>query len=587
MSTPSGNLITRNYANFRGVDFSDRLDEINLYRSPDALNIWKNYKNENGKCIETRPDVELLAEFSDTIFGLFFYGSGVLVHSGDKLYADNTEVYNGVAEHKSRFFVFNDKIYFMDGTNYLVSDNGTSWSEVEGFIPTTSISRSPLGGGVIYEDVNLLSPYKKNTFCADGTAEYHIDSKNIDGEVRCWIADELGNLVETNDFTVDNAEGVITFNTAPDKPLTDGQDNVVIQYKKDTGVGSTIKNCTMVEVFDNRVFASGNPDLPNRLWHCSLNDASYWSDLDYYDEGTIDSSIKSLVVGNNALWVLKAPSKSNTTIFYHNPTIDSTYGKIYPSTHSSISTGCITTGINFNDTICFYSENGLEAISGDITTEQVVGHKSSLVDSRLLNEEYFDEMQLIEWQGYLLTIMGGKIYLADSRQYSQVNDHYEYEWYYFDIDKHVDCAAILNNQSNDTRIKTGDLILCTTETVKEDGNEVEKYRVYALNNYSSDREVEAYWTTLADEFNYPQYQKITNKKGCVADVEGEAVDVYARTDNKTFDFIKRFKKIPKGYIVPRIKKKKWKSIQLMFKSTKPFRLYSSTLESYIGSYIKR
>ena len=29
----------------------------------------------------------------------------------------------------------------MDGTNYLVSDNGTSWSEVEGFIPNTTQSR--------------------------------------------------------------------------------------------------------------------------------------------------------------------------------------------------------------------------------------------------------------------------------------------------------------------------------------------------------------------------------------------------------------------------------------------------------------
>ena len=94
MST-SGKLITRNYTGFRGVDFSNRKDEINIYRSPDALNVWKNYKNSNGKCIETRPDIELLSEYSNTIFGLFFYEVNnedrTIVHSGTKLYDGETE----------------------------------------------------------------------------------------------------------------------------------------------------------------------------------------------------------------------------------------------------------------------------------------------------------------------------------------------------------------------------------------------------------------------------------------------------------------------------------------------------------------
>lgn len=590
----SGNLITRNYTDFRGVDFSNRKDEVNLTRSPDALNVWKNYKNSNGKCIETRPDVELLAEYSNTIFGLFF-NDVAIVHSGDKLYIGQNVVYNGVAEHKSNFFVFDNKIYFMDGTNYLVSEDGNTWNEVVGYIPTTSIGRTPLktgsspigAGGTIYEDVNLLSPYRKNTFCGDGTSVYYfVDAQNLTVETpRVWIANDTGELVETTDFSVNYTLGRITFNSPPPKPLTDGQDNVVIQYKKDTGVLNTIKECTLVEVFDNRVFVSGNPNFPNRLWHCSLQDATYWSDLDYYDEGTVDSPVKALVSGNNALWVLKAPSKSNTTIFYHNPVIDSTYGKIYPSTHSSISTGCKTTGINFNDTICFYSGQGLEAITSDITTEQTITHKSSLVDSRLLNEN-LDDMILTEWQGYLITIIGDKMYLANSREYAQVGDHVEYEWYYFELGKYITAAEVLNVQGiDDEELKTGDLVLCTEEAVKENGVMVVKYRIYALNNFKEDREVEAYWTTIEDEFNYPQYQKITNKKGCVVDVEGD-LRLYVKTDNKDFDLIKDYKN-KKGYVVPRVKKKKWKSIQLKFYSQYPFRLYSSTLESYIGSYIKR
>ena len=577
--TVSGSLITRNYSNFKGVDFSNRKDEVNLYRSPDALNMWRNYKSTSGRCIETRPDIELLKEYSDTIFGLFFYNSNdkseMIVHSGKKLYANDSVIYESMAEHKSNFFIFDNILYIKDGTNYLMYD-GTEVKEVVGYIPTTSISRAPSGGGTIYEDVNLLSNLRKNTFTADGeSTEYFLDVPYLDedSEVKVWINDEE----ITEGFTVDYDAGKVTFTTAPTEPLTDGQDNVVIQFSKTTeGYADRIKKCELVEVFDNRVFFSGNPDYPNMLWHCSLNDPSYCSDLDYYAEGVDDSKVKSIVAGNNALWVMKEPSQSNTTIFYHNPTIDSDYGKIYPSTHSSISTGCVTTGINFNDTICFFSERGLEAISGDVTTEQVIGHKSTLVDTRLLNEENYNNMILEEWEGYLLVIVGSKMYLADSRQLTSINNNPEYEWFYFEFDKEI----------VSTRVKNGVLYLCVEEEVKENNESVIKHRIYTLTNFKDTREVEAYWTTLEDEFKYPQYQKITNKKGCVLDMEGSEISVYARANDKEFDLIKKYENT-KGYVVPRIKKKKWKTIQLKFYSKKPFSLYSCTLESYIGSYVKR
>lgn len=558
-----GTLITRNYRNFTGVDFSSRGDEVSLYRSPDALNMWKDYSDS--RCVKVRPDLEKIEEYDEKIYGLFFYTINSqkhrIVHSGTKLYKDTEVIYSDMNAQKSNFFVYGSNLYILDGQSYLVYD-GTTVKEVEGYIPTTSISRGALGGGQIHEDVNLLSNKRKNSFCADGeSTEYKLDTPFFDegSTVRVWVNDEE----LTSGFTSDPATGTVTFSTAPTEPLTDGQDNVIIEYQKTVeGYRERIENCKLIELFDNRVFFSGNDDFPNALFHSSLNDPTYISDLDYYEEGTTDSKIKALVSGNNALWVMKEPSQTNTTIFYHNPTIDSDYGKIYPSTHSSISTGCVATGINFNDTICFYSDKGLEGISGDVTTEQVITHKSSFVDKKLLNESDYKKMILIEWAGYLLTIIGNKIYLADNRTYSQVNNHYEYEWFYWEMDKTIQEAIV----------EDGILYLCAGKTV---------YTLTKENN-----EVNAYWTTIEDEFGYPEYQKTTNKKGCVIDMEGEEIDVYARTDNKSFDFIKKYKNI-KGYVVPRIKKKKWKSIQLKFTSRKPFKLYSNTLEAYVGSYVKR
>ena len=58
----SGDLITRTYNNFRGVDFTGK--EVAMQRSPDSLNMWKNYR-KLGKCIETRPSMELFKQMNN------------------------------------------------------------------------------------------------------------------------------------------------------------------------------------------------------------------------------------------------------------------------------------------------------------------------------------------------------------------------------------------------------------------------------------------------------------------------------------------------------------------------------------------
>ena len=577
MAQVSGTLITRNYRNFSGVDFSNRGDEVSLNHSPNALNVWKNYRSSNGRCIETRPDLELVKTYEDTIYGLYFYTingtTHKIVHSGTKLYKDDTVIYTGMAEHKSNMFVFygsderESKLYIMDTQNYLVYD-GTTVEKVEdiAYIPTTSISRAPLGGGAKSNDVNLLSDYRINSFCADGTStEYKLDVESMDDDYtpRVWIdGTEL-----TTGFTPNYESGKIVFDTAPEEPLTAGQDNVFIQFKKYVdGYKERIINCTLMELFDSRVFLSGNSDFPNVVFNSELFDPTYFSDVDYYPEGSTDSKIKSLITGNNALWVLKEPSSSNTTIFYHNPVISTDESgkekKSYASTHSSISTGCMAKGINFNDNIVFFSDKGMESITGDVTTEQVLIHRSSLIDAKLLNEEKYKDMDLIEYAGYLFVIMGNKVYLADGNTLTPLNNHYEYEWFYFEFDKDISGAVVKD-----------DILYMTS------GKDIYTFT-------KTDTNIESYWTTIEDEFNYPQYQKTMNKKGFVIDMEGEELLVYVRTDNKDFQLIKKYKN-KKDYIVSKKKKKKWKSVQIKFYSTKPFSLYSNTLEAYVGSYVKR
>ena len=123
----SATLVPRVYAYFRGVDF--RGDEIDLARSPDSLNVWKDYKETES--IRTRPELELQERFDTTIWGIFFYKVGntemMLVHSGTKLYkivdGVKTELYSGLKPSRSESFIYNNIWYFKDGINYLQYDN--------------------------------------------------------------------------------------------------------------------------------------------------------------------------------------------------------------------------------------------------------------------------------------------------------------------------------------------------------------------------------------------------------------------------------------------------------------------------------
>lgn len=554
-------LVPRIYANFRGVDF--RGEEINLVRSPDSLNVWKDYKETES--IRTRPGMKHHYG-SEHIYGIFFFKDFMIVHAGQKLSkvsgGEATELWTGVNEIQSQAFVFEDLWYFKDGKHYLQYD-GTTIKEVEGYVPTTTIARKPMGGGTKYEDVNMMSDYRKNSFLADGASfSFFLDVVNIDDDfVPVVTVNE--EVVATDQYEVDYLEGKITFITSPpDAPETDGQDNVIIKFKKAVPkYRKSILECTMLQVFDNRVFFSGYKDYPNVVWHCSLNDPSYISDLDYYREGMDTSAVRGMVAGNNALWVFREPSDANTTVFYHTPTLDEEYGKIYPSSHSSVTTGCIGKAINFNDDIVFFSERGMEGISGDVTTEQVVAHRSSLVDRKMTAESSYKDMILEEWEGYLFVFIGSKAYLADSRTAFTNENHIEYDWFYWDMGKEITCTCVHD----------GVLYLGT-----EDG-------IYTL----SDREanVESYWVTPKDKFKHPHKLKTSNKRGCVAEATGD-ISVYAKVEDSDFELIGTYENVT-DFFVSRIKRKKFKDIQLKFHSNTRFSLETVTLECFIGGYIKR
>jgi hypothetical protein len=170
-------------------------------------------------------------------------------------------------------------------------------------------------------------------------------------------------------------------------------------------------------------------------------------------------------------------------------------------------------------------------------------------------------MVFAEWEGYLLVFIGNKVYLADSRAMFQNENHYEYEWFYWELEQDVIC----------TSVKNGILYIGTSNGI------------YTLTDKTAN--MESYWVTPLDKFNHPHKLKTTNKRGCVGEATGD-VSVYAKLEDTDFELIGEYKDIT-DYFVSRIKRKKFKDIQLKFYSKTRFSLETVTLECFIGGYIKR
>ena len=171
-----------------------------------------------------------------------------------------------INEKEVSFFEFNDCVYIIGG-GYWKWD-GEYFGEVEGYVPLLFISSNPAGGGIIYDELNMLTSKKHQTFNGDGESkEFHLAQKEIENVYKVLVNDE-----EIQDYTVNNTNGVVTFQTAPTKAMN----NVDIYWEKDDGDRHIIENMRYGTIFggntDSRVFLYGNQECKNRTYFSGNED---------------------------------------------------------------------------------------------------------------------------------------------------------------------------------------------------------------------------------------------------------------------------------------------------------------------------
>ena len=234
---------------FGGIDCRTHPTKVSLSRSPDMQNM---ICDQNDFLVK-RTGWRTQAQFDAPIYGLFAMpdGVGCAVHAGAKLYfrapdGTQTELCADMNEAFSQSFTMKGVLYLMDGKTYRAvrkSSKNTAWEAVSvsgtAYVPTTTISAAPTGGGTSYEAVNLLTPKRINTFIGDGTAtQFKVDATDLDETA--VTAEVNGSAVTVS--AVNRSTGLVTLAAAPANG--NGLANVSIAFAKTvSGHADKINKC--------------------------------------------------------------------------------------------------------------------------------------------------------------------------------------------------------------------------------------------------------------------------------------------------------------------------------------------------------
>lgn len=264
---------------------------LKLGESPKMVNfkISRDYKLE--KMYGYINKYEKTSKIRAMWFGLLDTTEVFVFVCGGKVYNEDTEL-GSLTDDITRIFEFNKKLYFINGHEYK-EWNGTTFKDVDGYIPLVKIATTPNGVGTDYEPINVLTGKKRQTFSPDGTEKTFVLVENN----LTSIDSVKVNGVETT-VTKDLTKGTITFSTAP----TQGVDTIEVQWTKGTGQRELVYKNHYFQTYgladDTRVFLYGNADAKNRIYFSDLGngipDVTYFPGNNFIDIGSSNIAITDI-----------------------------------------------------------------------------------------------------------------------------------------------------------------------------------------------------------------------------------------------------------------------------------------------------
>lgn len=459
-----------------------------------------------------------------------------LVHISNKMYLETNGNYRELTDkmnaHISLAWQNDKKLYIIDGKNYLVYDHDTLMlydvvnsiptsdnnAENIAYVPTVTIAKTPSGGGVSYEDLNLLTTAFIELFEGDEVStNYQLSFSDLENrQVKAWILNEGGGWdekVQNVDFDVDLTNGVVRFFSAPGKSVLTGEDNVkILAYKSNEGYKERISGCTIGALFGvngaaDRLFLSGNPNYLNLDWHSGQYQFNYFPDTSYAKLGSDTSAIVGYSIVNNYLATHKdendptqaviiregdlitisetssvaSTSGEENTIYNQEPafkiinTLQGS-GAIAPYSFATLQTEPV-----------FLTRSGVQAITPqDMTGEKYSQTRSFYLNGRLLEESNLESATALVYNDMYFLFVNSNVYVLDGLQAVRTDRSAPYSSRQY-------CAFFLTNipasiawvENNELWFGTNDGRLCKFYSDKE-----------ALESYNDDgKAIPCWWET--------------------------------------------------------------------------------------------
>ena len=230
-------------------------------------------------------------------------------------------------------------------------------------------------------------------------------------------------------ITAQNVEGYV----AP----AEGEDNFSIEYVAEAGTsGNAISKCTVMDIFENRIFYSGNPDFPNTDWHSELNEPTYVSDLSYTEIGLESNPIIGYLRTGSEQAILKGDGE-DSSLYMRYRAEDGEGNTIFPIRQGSSEIGAVSRHAvcTLFDDPMYLSRSGVWAIAQqDISSERALNIRSTRINGKLLEHHNLEDAIMFKWKQNLMLCVNGECYVADAAQKTYANNKtstFEYEWYYW------------------------------------------------------------------------------------------------------------------------------------------------------------
>lgn len=379
-----------------------------------------------------------------------------LYHVGSRMYANKSGqntynlIYSDMNQQRSVSWQFEahdqssealgyDNLYIVDGKTYLEYNGATETIAPvngSGRIPLVTFAKEPSGGGTSYYPLNRLQPGFEEQFIGNGSdTNYQLSFGNLDtSPVRVWVMDQNDGAwieqAEVTDFSVNYGLGLIQFTNPPWDATQVGEDNVRIRaFRTIQRYANSINKCSFGTLFgvggtSDRLFLSGNTDLPSYDFYSQDYDPTYFPDVNYATLGVSSSAIKGYARVNNYLATFKDENEPSQSVFIREgdlivnsqTNMSEPAFKLINTLQGNGAISPYTFGYLQTEPL-FLTKSGVYAItSQDITGEKYGQSRSFYLNGALLKEDNLANACAVVYNDQYILAINGHLYVLDGLQ---------------------------------------------------------------------------------------------------------------------------------------------------------------------------